>query len=99
MQANPDVLTYLAEATETKAGQRPPSVGDTVEFRLLRGGAEIEAWSDAGLRLGRVPPAERAALAGLLAEAPLPLRGRIAALVPRPRQAGTGRIHIRVASR
>ncbi|MBV1798588.1 hypothetical protein [Siccirubricoccus sp. G192] len=56
MQADPDVLTYLTDATETKAGQRPPSVGDTVEFRLLRGGAEIEAWSDAGLRLGRVPP-------------------------------------------
>ena len=96
MQIDPDVLTYLTDAAETVPGQRPPSVGDAVELRPLQGGPEIEAWSDAGQRLGRLPPAERATLAGLV-EAPLPLRGRIAALVPRPRQAGTGRIHIRVA--
>ncbi len=94
--ADPEMLTYLTDAAELAPGQAVPRVGDAIELRPRRGGAEIEAWSAEGRRLGRLPPAERAALDGLLAEGSLPLRGRITALVPRPHRMGFGRIHISV---
>jgi hypothetical protein len=57
----------------------------------------IEAWSPRqGHRLGQLPPEERDAIAPLLAPGLPPITGRIAALVPRPRHAGTGRIHVRL---
>ncbi len=96
--ADPGMLTYLTDAADLAPGQAAPRVGDAVELRPRRGGAEIEAWSAAGIRLGRLPPAERAALDGLLAEDGRPLRGRITALVPRPHQLGAGRIHISVTT-
>jgi len=89
-----DLLTYLTDAAEPKPGQAVPEVGDQVELRATSSGREVEAWSSSGQRLGRLPPAERDALAEMMAGGPL--HGRIAALVPRPRLAGTGRIHIRV---
>ncbi len=96
--ANPEMLTYLTDAAELAPGQAGPRVGDPVELRPRHGGAEIEAWSAEGTRLGRLPPAERAALDGLLADGGRPLRGRITALVPRPRRMGFGRIHISVTT-
>lgn len=90
------LLTYLTGVAEPEPGGRLPRVGDAVHLRRLPNGRDIEAWSDGGGRLGRLPPAERNALAGLLAVAPGELRGRITALVPRPLLAGAGRIHIRV---
>jgi hypothetical protein len=95
--ADPELLTYLTDAAELDPGQAGPRVGDPVELRPRRGGAEIEAWSSEGRRLGRLPPAERAALDGLLAKGAGSLRGRITALVPRPLRLGFGRIHISVS--
>lgn len=89
-----ELLTYLTDAAEPKPGQSTPQVGDLIELRATRGGREVEAWSSSGQRLGRLPPAERDALAEVMADGPL--SGRISALVPRPRLAGAGRIHIRV---
>jgi hypothetical protein len=43
-----------------------------------------------------LPPAESAALEDLLNGGTNALRGHIAALIPRPRLMGPGRIHIRV---
>ncbi len=96
---DPEMLTYLTGAAELAPGQLAPRVGDAIELRPRRGGAEIEAWSASGIRLGRLPPAERAAFEGLLVEDGRPLRGRITALVPRPRQVGAERIHISVTTR
>jgi hypothetical protein len=96
--ADPEMLTYLTDAAELAPGQLAPRVGDPIELRSRRGGHEIEAWSAAGIRLGRLPPAERAALEGLLVEDGRPLRGRIIALVPRPHRIGAGRIHISVTT-
>jgi hypothetical protein len=96
--ANPELLTYLTDAAEPAPGQFGPRVGDPVELRVRRGGLEIDAWSATGTRLGRLPPAERAALNGLLPKGESALRGRISALVPRPLQIGSGRIHIRVSA-
>ena len=97
MVPHSELLTYLTEATEPGPGEALPRAGDVVELRPSPAGTGIEAWSPAGQRLGRLPPAESAALSGLLAKATTPLRGRIAALVPRPRLAGAWRIHIHVA--
>ncbi|MBK1659269.1 hypothetical protein CKO45_13590 [Paracraurococcus ruber] len=58
----------------------------------------IEAFSAAGERLGRLPPAERDALAGLIAGAGTSLPGRVTAVLPRPRGLGGGRVHISVAA-
>ncbi len=96
--ADPGMLTYLTDAADLAPGQVAPRVGDPIELRPRRGGAEIEAWSAGGQRLGRLPPAERAALDGLLAEGTGPLRGRITALVPRPHRTGAERIHIHVTT-
>ena len=91
-----DLLTYLTG--EPGPGVRCPRVGDAVELRQLPGGLALQAFSAAGECLGRVPPADRDILAGLLPGGPGPLQGRITALVPRPRQQGAGRIHIRVSA-
>jgi hypothetical protein len=89
-----DLLTYLTG----EPGPDVPSlrVGDPVELRVLRGGLAIEAFSAAGQRIGRLPPAERDTLAELLPEGHASLPGHIDALLPRPGQWGAGRIHIRV---
>lgn len=89
-----DLLTYLAGEPGPEVAS--PRVGDPVELRIRQGGRTIEAFSAAGQRLGRVPPTELNILAELLPEGRACLPGRIAALIPRPRQQGTGRIHIRV---
>ncbi|MDN3568349.1 hypothetical protein QWZ14_28555 [Paeniroseomonas aquatica] len=94
--ADAEMLTYLTDASLPVPGLSEPRVGDSVELRLLRGGREVEAWSTTGIRLGRLPPAEREALDGLLQGGALPLQGRISAVVPRPLLLGSGRIHIRV---
>jgi hypothetical protein len=91
-----DLLTYLTG--EPGPGVASPRVGDPVELRILQGGRMIEAYSAAGQRLGRLPPAERDVLAGLLPAGRLSFPGRIAALVPRLRQEGAGRIHIQVSA-
>jgi hypothetical protein len=96
--AGPELLTYLTDAVEPMPGQCGPRVGDPVELRLRRGGAEIEAWSTGGTRLGRLPPAECAALDGLLPGSDSRLRGRVSAVVPRPLRFGSGRIHIRIST-
>jgi len=89
-----DLLTYLTG--EPGPEVEHPRVGDAVELRVLQGGRAIEAYSAGGQRLGRLPPAERDVLVGFLPEGRVALPGRIAALVPRPRQQGNGRIHIEV---
>ncbi|MBL6456844.1 hypothetical protein JMJ55_16015 [Belnapia sp. T6] len=94
----PEWVTYLTDAAEPVPGHAGPRVGDPVELRPRRGGLEIEAWSAAGTRLGRLPPAERVAFEEWTLGSALPLRGRIAAVVPRPHQNGAGRIHIRVSA-
>lgn len=91
-----ELLTYLTDAAEPKPGQATPRVGDAIELRSSTGGRDVEAWSSNGQRLGRLPPAERDALAEVMAAGPL--QGRISALVPRPQLAGAGRIHIRVSA-
>jgi hypothetical protein len=95
---DPEMLTYLTDAAEPAPGLPAPRVGDAIELRPRRGGRDVEAWSAAGIRLGRLPPAECAALDGLFAEGNPPLRGRITALVPRPHLLGAGRIHISVTT-
>jgi hypothetical protein len=91
-----DLLTYLAGEPEPAVAH--PRVGDPVELRVLRGGRAIEAYSAGGQRLGCLPPAERDVLTGLLPAGRNSFPGRISALVPRPRQQGAGRIHIRVSA-
>jgi hypothetical protein len=91
-----ELLTYLTGPADPSPGIRPPRVGDTVHLRPLPGSWDIEAWSDSGKRLGRLPPAERNALNDLTGANPIALRSRITALVPRPLLAGSSRIHIRV---
>lgn len=98
MTQTPELLTYLTDAAEPGPALRPLRVGDAVELRLRPGGTEIEAWLPRGPRLGRLPPAERQALAPLIGAGPCSLRARIAALVPRPPHAGGARIHIRVVA-
>jgi hypothetical protein len=83
-----ELLTYLTDATEP-----PPCLGDAVVLRTRQGGADVEAFSPAGRLIGRVPPAERAALGDYLADGHS-LPGRVTALVPRPNHAGTGRVHV-----
>ena len=89
-----DLLTYLTG--EPGPDVVSPRVGDAVELRRL--GGAIGAFSAAGQCLGRLPPAERDLLADMLPEGRLSCPGHIAALVPRPRQQGAGRIHIRVSA-
>ena len=91
-----DLLTYLTG--EPGPDVASPRVGDSVELRVLQGGLAIEAFSASGQRLGRVPPSERDILAEAMPSGRVSLRGRISALVPRPRQQGSGRIHIRVSA-
>jgi len=91
-----DMLTYLTDSADPAPGQLAPRVGDAVELRILRGGRDIEAWSATGIRLGRLPPAEREALDDLLQIGTPALRAHISAVVPRPLNHGNGRIHIRV---
>lgn len=87
-----DLLFHLIGLADPACGTAL-RVGDRVELRPDRGGREVEAWSADGQRLGRLPPEERDAVTGLIGGA---LSARIAALVPRPLQAGAGRIHIRL---
>lgn len=89
-----DLLTYLAG--EPGPDVESPRVGDPVELRVVQGGKTIEAFTAKGQRLGCLPPTERQVLAGLLPAGRSSLRGRISAVVPRPRRQGAGRIHIRV---
>jgi hypothetical protein len=106
-ESSDDLLTCLMDqtdpapdaATAPRAGDAAAlRVGDAVELRVVRGGREIEAWSARlGQRLGRLPPAERDVVAPLLGPDYPPVTGRISALVPRPRHAGTGRIHVRLS--
>ncbi|MFC7474832.1 hypothetical protein ACFQS7_10740 [Dankookia sp. GCM10030260] len=91
-----DLLTYLTGEPGPEVAH--PKVGDTVELRVLQGGLAIEAFSEAGQRLGRLPPAERDVLAEAMPQGRLCFSGHIAALVPRPPQQGAGRIHIRVSA-
>jgi len=98
MAEQTDLVTYLTDSAEPQPGAEPPRVGDPVEFRLLGEGREIEAWSPPGRRLGRLPPTEREALAPFFEQGGRLLVGHIAALIPRPRHAGTGRIHVRVVA-
>lgn len=96
MSGDPDVLTYLTDAPEFRPGEGALCVGDPVVLRQGVRGGKLEAWSTTGRRLGALPPAESEALSGLLAGGTDRLRGHIAALIPRPRLVGPGRIHIRV---
>lgn len=93
-----ELLTYLTGTTEPGSEGLRPRVGDAVHLRSLPGGFVVEAWSEHGSRLGRLPPAERNALAGLTGAAPADLRGQITTLVPRPLLASLDRIHIRVTA-
>ena len=100
MSGDPDVLTYLTDAADPRPGEGALCVGDPVVLRHDTRGGRLEAWSAAtGRKLGSLPPAESAALSGLLANGADRLRGHIAALIPRPRMTGTGRIHILVTNR
>ena len=96
MSGHPDVLTYLTDSAEFRPGEGALCVGDPVVLRPGARGGKLEAWSPNGRRLGALPPAESAALEGLLTGSTDGLRGHIAALIPRPRLIGPGRIHIRV---
>ena len=88
-------LTYLTDVGTLQAGVHPPRAGDRVRLRPAAGGAETEAWSECGRRLGRLPPAERNMLASLGLQQPL--TARIAAVVPRPGAAhAAGRVLLRV---
>ena len=91
-----DMLTYLTDSADSAPGQLAPRVGDAVELRIRRGGRDIEAWSSTGIRLGRLPPAEREALDEILQGGPPALLAHISAVVPRRLNLGNGRIHIRV---
>jgi hypothetical protein len=84
------LLTYLAG--EPQDGVMP-RVGDAIELRPTGMGKAIEAFSESGQRLGRLPPDEREALARLLPIGGAFLRGRIAAVVPRGGDRGS-RLHI-----
>lgn len=97
MSRDRDVLTYLTNAAEPRPGEGALCVGDPVVLRQgLRRGT-LEAWSPAtGRKLGSLPPAESEALSDLLPDGAARLHGHIAALVPRPKLVGPGRIHIRV---
>jgi hypothetical protein len=99
MSGDPGVLTYLTDAADPHPEEGALCVGDPVVLRPGRRGGKLEAWSTAGRRLGSLPPAESEALSGLLAEGVDGLRRHIAALVPRPRLMGQGRIHIRLTDR
>jgi hypothetical protein len=96
MSGEAGVLTYLTEATDPRPEEGALCVGDPVVLRQGRRGGKLEAWSTTGRRLGALPPAESEALSGMLTGGNDRLRGHIAALVPRPRLTGPGRIHIRV---
>jgi hypothetical protein len=91
-----ELLFHLTDAAEPPPGEAPPRSGDRVELRPGRGGMDVEAWSMAGRRLGRLPPAERSLLDGLLTGCGWPLQGQIEAILPRPSTTGAGRIHIRI---
>ena len=88
------VFTYLTEVDERPAGARPLRAGDRVHLRARGGTAEAEAWSECGLRLGRLPPVDRDMLAGLGLR--LPLAARVAAVVPRPGTPHAGRVLLRM---
>lgn len=96
MSGEPGVLTYLTDAMDSRPEEGALCVGDPVVLRQGLRGGKLEAWSTTGRRLGALPPAESAALSGMLTDSAGRLRGHIAALVPRPRLTGPGRIHIRV---
>ena len=96
MSGESGVLTYLTDAVDPRPEEGALCVGDPVVLRQGLRGGKLEAWSPTGRRLGVLPPAEIEALSGLLADGTGRLRGHIAALVPRPRLTGPGRIHIRV---
>jgi len=96
MSGGAGVITYLTDAADQRLEDGALCVGDPVVLRQNRRGGKLEAWSATGRRLGTLPPAESEALSEMLTEGTDRLRGHIAALVPRPRSSGPGRIHIRV---
>jgi len=98
MSGGPDLLTYLTEATDPRPGEGALCVGDPVVLRPGLRGGKLEAWSTTGRKLGSLPPAESEVLSELLSGSAKRLSGHIAALVPRPRLVGPGRIHIRVTA-
>ena len=99
MQDPTEWLTYLTGAADAAFVPGAICVGDAVELRPGRGGREIEAYSAiTGTRLGSLPPGERSLLESLFQDGRGALPARIAAVIPRPRLAGSGRIHLRVAT-
>lgn len=90
------LLTYLTDATDPRLEEGALCVGDPVVLRQGFRSGKLEAWSASGRRLGALPPAESEALSEMMTGGTDRLRGHIAALVPRPRLTGPGRIHIRV---
>jgi hypothetical protein len=88
------VLTYLTGLSDLPPGVQHLHAGDPVRLSPAIGGAETEAWSVCGCRLGRLPPAERSMLASL--GLPQPLTARIAAVVPRPGSAEGSRVLLEV---
>jgi hypothetical protein len=85
-------VTYLTDIAEP-----PPALGEAVVLRLFPGGTRAEAFTAAGRRLGRLPPAECAALVALQ-PGPEGLAGRVTALVPRPGLGGVARVHVALSA-
>jgi|GEM_PF-2178740 len=92
MPQDTGVLTYLAGEPQDGV---TPRVGDAIELRPIGRSRSLEAFTESGQRLGRLPPDERLALARLLPIGAAYVRARIAAVVPRG-AAGGARLHILV---
>lgn len=93
----PTILTYLTATGHT--GGHTPRAGDRVHLRpaagaRAAGAAAAEAWSECGHLLGRLPPAERSALAAF--DAARLLSARVAAVVPRPGPVRSDRVILQV---
>lgn len=82
------LVTHLTDIAEP-----PPALGEAVVLHRDATGTRAEAFTAAGRRLGRVPPADCAALQDLL-PGPSDLAGRVTALVPRPGLPGAARVHV-----
>lgn len=90
----PVILTYLKEAPPP--GGHPVRAGDSVQLRpaAAAAAAATEAWSECGYLLGRLPPAERSALA--VFEPGQLLSARVAAVMPRSGQVRSDRVILQV---
>ena len=85
----PTIFAYLTRTG--RVGGPAPRAGDRVHLRPApSGGAAAEVWSGCG----RLPPAERGALAAF--DARRPLRVRVAAVVPRSGPVRSDRVILRV---